>query len=235
MSAAGTAEAATAVLDLDELGLRRANVALHGAAPGEHFTVTNPQGLHGIAAGCTAEVAIDILGHVGYYCAGMNQAALVRVHGMTGVGVAENMMSGRVEVHGRAGQAAGSSAHGGLLVIDGDAAARCGISLKGADIVVKGSVGHASGFMAQSGRIVVLGGAGAGLGDSIYEARIYVRGAVSDLGADCVEKAMREEHLEELTNLLEEAGIDGVSATDFRRYGSARRLYHWHHSNAEVM
>ena len=39
---------------------------------------------------------------------------------------------------------------------------------------------------------MVCGDAGEALGDSIYEARIYVRGSVAGLGADCVEKEMRE-------------------------------------------
>ena len=66
--------------------------------------------------------------------------------------------------------------------------------MKGVDIVVHGSVGHMSAFMAQKGRLVVCGDAGEALGDSIYEARLYVRGAVAGLGADCVEKEMRDEH-----------------------------------------
>ena len=65
--------------------------------------------------------------------------------------------------------------------------------MKGIDIVVKGSVGHMSAFMAQAGNLVVLGDAGEALGDSIYEARLYVRGKPKSLGADCIEKAMREE------------------------------------------
>jgi len=49
---------------------------------------------------------------------------------------------------------------------------------------------------------------------------------VKSLGADCVEKPMREEHVQELSRLLAGAGVDAdVSA--FRRYGSARRLYHF--------
>jgi methylamine---glutamate N-methyltransferase subunit B len=219
-------------LDLDELGLRQVNRTLQHAAHGESFSIHNPGGLHAIAAGLRAEVTVDVLGHAGYYCAGMNQAATVRVHGNVGVGVAENMMSGRIEVSGSAGQAAAATAHGGLLVVHGDAAARCAISLKGADVVVRGSVGHASAFMAQTGRLVVLGDAGAGLGDSIYEARLYVRGAVRDLGADCVEKPMRDEHKQALHAVLERAGFDGqVDPGEFKRYGSARKLYNFHIDN----
>jgi glutamate synthase domain-containing protein 3 len=116
-------------------------------------------------------------------------------------------------------------------VIDGDASARCGISMKGIDIVVGGDVGHMSAFMGQAGRLVVCGNAGDALGDSIYEARLYVQGAVKSLGADCVEKPMRPEHLAELGALLQAAGRADDPA-GFRRYGSARRLYHFAVDNA---
>jgi glutamate synthase domain-containing protein 3 len=78
---------------------------------------------------------------------------------------------------------------------------------------------------------VICGDAGEALGDSIYEAHVYVRGKVADLGADCVEKEMRDEHGEELTALLERAEVD-FSPDDFRRYGSARKLYNFHVDNA---
>ena len=58
--------------------------------------------------GLDAEVEVDIDGHVGYYCAGMNKRATVRIHGMCGVGVAENMMSGTVVVEGNASAGRGS-------------------------------------------------------------------------------------------------------------------------------
>jgi glutamate synthase domain-containing protein 3 len=144
--------------------------------------------------------------------------------------VAENMMSGTVRVTGDASQSAGATAHGGLLVIEGNSSARCGISMKGIDIVVGGNIGHMSAFMAQAGRLVVLGDAGADLGDSIYEARLYVRGRVASLGADCIEKEMGDEHRAELAELLERAGFD-ASPDAFRRYGSARQLYHFHIDN----
>jgi glutamate synthase domain-containing protein 3 len=114
----------------------------------------------------------------------------------------------------------------------GDVSARCGISLKGADVVVRGSIGHMGAFMAQTGRLLVCGDAGEALGDSLYETRIYVAGDVAGLGADCVEKEVRAEHLEEVSELLERAEIDGVDAGSFRRYGSARRLYTFKVDNA---
>ena len=68
--------------------------------------------------------------------------------------------------------------------------------MKGVDIVVQGSVGHMSGFLAQKGTLVICGDAGEALGDSIYEAHVCVRGRVADLGADCIEKEMGDEHVE---------------------------------------
>jgi glutamate synthase domain-containing protein 3 len=222
------------IIDLAETPLRQVNAGLHELKPGtnESFRLLNPRGRHAVAAGIDAPVTIEIEGHVGYYCAGMNKQATVLVHGNAGPGLAENIMSGRVEARGDASQAAGATGQGGLIVIGGSAAARCGISMKGVDIVVRGSVGHMSAFMAQAGRLVVLGNAGDALGDSIYEARLYVRGAVRSLGADCVEKEMRLEHMTELAALLKDAGLaDEASPEQFRRYGSARRLYHFHIDN----
>jgi glutamate synthase domain-containing protein 3 len=103
--------------------------------------------------------------------------------------------------------------------------------MKGIDIVVRGSVGHMSAFMAQRGNLVVCGDAGPDLGSSIYEARLYVRGKVESLGADCIEKPMREEHSAQLNQLLAAAKIDADPAS-FRRYGSARRLYNFHVDHA---
>ena len=163
----------------------------------------------------------------------MNKDANVTVHGNVGQGVAENMMSGVVRVKGDASQAAGATAHGGLLVIEGNAGARCGISMKGVDIVVKGSIGHMSCFMGQSGSLVVCGDAGEALGDSLYEVHIYVKGEVKSLGADCIEKEMRPEHVTELKGLLEKAGVDD-NPLEFKRYGSARQLYTFKVDNASA-
>jgi glutamate synthase domain-containing protein 3 len=85
--------------------------------------------------------------------------------------------------------------------------------------------------MAQKGCLVVCGNAGEALGDSLYEARLYVCGSVAGLGADCVEKEMREEHLAQVRDLLIRAGVDDVAPEDFRRYGSARQLYNFHVDN----
>jgi glutamate synthase domain-containing protein 3 len=221
----------TLSVDLADESVRSLNERLHAASGPSTVRVLHPNGKHAIAVGIDGLHEVEINGHVGYYCAGMNKHATVRIHGNCGVGVAENMMSGTVIVDGSASQSAGATARGGLLVIHGDASARCGISLKGADIVVRGSVGHLSAFMAQRGTLLVCGDAGEAFGDSLYEARLYVRGAVAGLGADCVEKDMGEEHLLQVRELLDAAGIDDVDADEFRRYGSARRLYSFHVDN----
>jgi len=223
--------ARNSVLDLAAMSLREVNQLLHDTRDGD-FLIRNPRGAHALACGLDGDLNVTIDGHVGYYCAGMNKTAHVTVNGNAGTGLAENMMSGRVHVTGDASQSAGATGCGGLLVIDGNASARCGIALRGLDIVVKGSVGHMSAFMAQAGRLVVLGDAGDGLGDSLYEARLFVRGSVKSLGADCVEKPLREEHRASLRALLDAAGVRDVDVAEFRRYGSARKLYHFHVDNA---
>jgi methylamine---glutamate N-methyltransferase subunit B len=235
MSASAEVEAAVEVVDLAGTPLRELNQRLHdlSSAPGpRRWRVLNPNGAHAVACGLDADIEVEIEGHVGYYCAGMNKLATVCVHGNASTGLAENMMSGTVVIEGNASQSAGATGHGGLLVVQGDASARCGVSMKGIDIVVRGSVGHLSGFMAQTGRLVVCGDAGEALGDSIYEARLYVRGSVAGLGADCVEKEVRAEHRTELAELLSRAGIDDADPGDFRRYGSARELYTFKVDNA---
>ncbi len=217
-------------------GLRGLNQALQAQNKETNQTawqVNNPKGAHAIAVGLDAPIKVTVNGSTGYYCAGMNQQAHVHVKGSVGPGVAENMMSGVVEVDGDASQYAGATGHGGLLNIKGNASSRCGISMKGIDIVVHGNIGHMCAFMGQSGNLVVLGDAGDALGDSCYEARFFVRGSVKSLGADCIEKEMRPEHIEILKDLLERAGAD-AKPEEFKRYGSARQLYNFDVDNAQA-
>ncbi|MEM8838307.1 MAG: GXGXG domain-containing protein [Pseudomonadota bacterium] len=224
------------VLDMNETPLTEVNATLQAQADQTNQTawmIENPKGSHAIAVGLDAPISVTVNGPTGYYCAGMNKQATVQVNGSVGPGVAENMMSGTVIVEGDASQYAGATGHGGLLVIKGNASSRCGISMKGIDIVVHGNIGHMSAFMAQAGNLVVLGDAGDALGDSLYEARLFVRGSVSSLGADCVEKEMREDHLALLKDLLEKAGAY-ARPEDFRRYGSARKLYNFDIDNVDA-
>ena len=223
--------------DLSNTPLRELNSALHALSQGANdteFEVINPRGSHAVAVGIDSPVTVAVRGSVGYYCAGMNDGGRVTVHGSAGPGVAENMMSGTVVIEGDASQYAGATGRGGLLVIKGNAASRCGISMKGIDIVVHGSIGHMSAFMGQSGHLVVLGDAGDALGDSLYEAKLFVRGEVKSLGSDCIEKEMRREHLEKLAELLERAEVTDVRPEEFKRYGSARKLYNFNIDNADA-
>jgi glutamate synthase domain-containing protein 3 len=216
-------------LSVGQSALRELNGWLHanaGATAPPAVRVFHPDGAHNIAVGVDAPFQIDVMGHAGYYVAGMNKLAKVVVHGNAGTGAAENMMSGEVRIKGFASNGAGASAHGGLLVIEGDASLRCGISLKGGDIVVGGSVGSFSAFMAQAGRLVVCGDAGEALGDSLYEAVIYVKGKVASLGADARFEEMTPADLEALTTLLKRAGL-AHDPKSFRKVASARSLYHW--------
>ena len=221
-------------IDLARSSVRALNERLHQLSPTtneRYWRVLNPNGAHAIAVGVTQAVHVEVKGHVGYYCAGMNTAATVMVDGHAGTGLAENIMSGLVQVRGNAAQSAAASGRGGLVVIEGNASARCGISMKGVAIVVGGSVGHMSAFMGQAGTLVICGDAGHDLGDSLYEANIFVAGTVASLGADCIEKEMTGNDVECVAALLDRAGIAG-DATRFRHYGSARRLYNFHIDHA---
>lgn len=221
-------------IDMATTELREVNATLQaqaGLTNQTRWILENPRGSHAVAVGLDAPIEVTVNGSTGYYCAGMNKQATIHVTGSTGPGVAENMMSGTVIIEGDASQYAGATGHGGLLVIKGNASSRCGISMKGIDIVVHGNIGHMSAFMGQKGNLVVLGDAGDALGDSLYEARLFVRGSVKSLGADCVEKEMRPEHLEILRDLLDRAGAD-ARPEDFKRYGSARNLYHFNIDHA---
>ena len=221
-------------LDLQALGLRALNERLQSQTDETNqkdWEILNPRGSHAIAVGVDAQINVTVRGSTGYYCGGMNKQAHIHVEGSAGPGVAENMMSGIVTIDGDASQYAGATGHGGTLVIKGNAASRCGISMKGIDIVVHGNIGHMSAFMAQSGNLVVCGDAGDALGDSIYEALLFVRGSVKSLGADCIEKEMRLEHLDILRGLLAIGGCD-AKPEEFKRYGSARQLYNFNIDNA---
>lgn len=223
-------------IDITEQGLRYLNETLQQQSTGtnqKEWDIINPRGSHAIAVGLDAPIQVTVNGSTGYYCGGMNKQASITVKGSAGPGVAENMSSGIVVVEGDASQYAGATGRGGTLVIRGNAASRCGISMKGIDIIVAGNIGHMSAFMAQKGNLVVLGDAGEALGDSLYEARLFVRGSVKSLGADCIEKDMTEEHIKQLAELLERADMDADPA-QFRRYGSARQLYHFDVDNVSA-
>ena len=69
-------------LDLKKLKLRKVNEQLQSLdrkVNDRDFTIINPEGNHAVCAGLTEELNISIKGHVGYYCAGMNQKANITI------------------------------------------------------------------------------------------------------------------------------------------------------------
>ena len=60
-----------------------------------------------------------------------------------------------------------------------------------------------------------------------------VRGSVKSLGTDCIEKEMRPEHFTILEDLLNRGEASAKAKPEqFRRYGSARKLYTFNIDNA---
>ena len=79
--------------DLGKEGLRALNSSLHGLKGQTNMTaweVINPKGAHAIAAGVDEPVDITVRGSTGYYCAGMNKQATIRIKGSAGPGVASS-------------------------------------------------------------------------------------------------------------------------------------------------
>ena len=217
-------------LDFKKNNLRKINNFLQNISyknNKRNFVIKNPNGEHAVCAGLKEDISVNIKGHVGYYCGGMNQKANITIDGNAGTGVGENMMSGSIHIKGNVSQSAGATAHGGTIIIDGDTSSRCGISMKGVSIIVKGSVGHMSAFMAQSGTLLICGNAGDALGDSIYETVIYLAGKPKSLGIDCEEKKITKKDLIEIENLLKKANIKKFKSKNFKKYGSARKLYNF--------
>ena len=217
-------------LDFKNNSLRKINNFLQNISYKNNkrdYVIKNPNGEHAVCAGLTEDISVKIKGHVGYYCGGMNQKANIIIDGNAGTGVGENMMSGSIHVKGNVSQSAGATAHGGTIIVDGDASSRCGISMKGVSIIVKGSVGHMSAFMAQSGTLLICGNAGDALGDSIYETVIYLAGKPKSLGVDCEEKKMTKKDFIKIEHLLKEGNIKKFKSKNFKKYGSARKLYNF--------
>ena len=80
-------------IDLAKQTVRDLNQALHDQAAActeTEWEVLNPKGQHNLAVGLDQKLKVDIKGHAGYYCGGMNKEADIVVHGSAGQGVAEN-------------------------------------------------------------------------------------------------------------------------------------------------
>ena len=222
-----------ATIDLEGLTTREANVRIRNLIDegAREIAIDNPRARHALAPAIKAEdVTLNFRGPVGWYAAGMNDGARVRIHGNAGWGLAECMMRGQVEVYGHAGSGAAASIRGGLVYVRGDTGARAGVSMKGGTLIVGGSVGYMTGFMLQAGTIIICGGAGDGLGDSMYAGTIYVAGPVESLGADAEEHPLSQDDKATLVETLKPFGLDAGNFP-FRKIESGHRL--WNFSTKE--
>ena len=73
--------------DLASAELRTLNEALQALDAKTNETawnILNPRGAHALAVGITAPVNVTIDGHVGYYCAGMNDGGKITITGNAG-------------------------------------------------------------------------------------------------------------------------------------------------------
>ena len=107
--------------------------------------------------------------------------------------------------------------------------------MKGIDIVVKGSVGHMSAFMAQAGNLVVLRRRRRRAG------QFHLRGAAlraRHRSQASARTASRSRWVARIAQLSSGCWTRPASPTcragRLQRYGSARRLYHFHVDNADA-
>jgi glutamate synthase domain-containing protein 3 len=67
-------------IDLSVSSVRELNQALHDQVnhvEEREWVVTHANGAHNLAVGVNEAISVDIQGHAGYYCAGMNQKASI--------------------------------------------------------------------------------------------------------------------------------------------------------------
>ena len=71
------------MLDLKEIGVRGVNTVLHDMSLSKEksYKIKNPMGQHSIACGLNAAMQVEIEGHVGFYCGGMNKYADIKIKG----------------------------------------------------------------------------------------------------------------------------------------------------------
>lgn len=221
------------VVDCEGKTTREINTAIKELmrAGATEISVVHPDARHSLAVALKTD-AFRVLfeGPVGWYCAGMNTGADIRIRGNCGWGLGECMMRGRIEVEGHAGSGTAASIRGGHVFVRGDAGARAGIAMKGGTLVVGGDAGYMSGFMMQKGTMIICGDAADGIGDSMYEGTIFVGGSVASLGADAVEKELTEDDRSMLVAALREHQID-AAAFAFSKIESGRKL--WNFSTKE--
>jgi len=75
------------MFDIAKQSVRDVNRALHDLRPDTnetHWRIINSSGEHSIAVGVDAPIDIEIEGHVGYFCGGMNKLARISISGNAG-------------------------------------------------------------------------------------------------------------------------------------------------------
>lgn len=220
-------------LDAGVLPLRQVNIGLRKAlAEGREVMVANTGARHNLGVALIQAGHVTFDGSVGYYCAGMNDGATVRITGSAGWGVAEGMLSGLVVVEGNAGNGAAAAIRGGTVVVKGDCASRAGVSMKGGLLLIAGSAGYMTGFMMQKGTVAILGNAGEALADSMYAGVILVGGEIASLGNDAVIESPLPEDLALIDETCRENGI--TPPRRLRRIVSGRKLWNFHASEIEA-
>jgi hypothetical protein len=85
-------------INLNESSVRELNEKLQSGSSGDQFSVNNTVGKHALSVGLTSEINVEINGHVGYYCAGMNQQTNIVIN------LQRNLkLSGWYEIHTQKG------------------------------------------------------------------------------------------------------------------------------------
>lgn len=221
------------VIDCEGRSVREVNRDIRATLSARRkITVRNPGARHNLGVALLSAGSVAFEGSVGYYCAGMNDGATVRIGGSAGWGVAEGMLSGAVTVEGNAGNGAAASIRGGTVVVRGDCAARAGISMKGGLLLIGGDAGYMTAFMMQRGTIVIAGNAGHALADSMYEGVVFVGGEIESLGNDAVVKTPTKKDKETLAAAFEEHGIP--TPKRLKKIVSGRKLWNFEHAELET-
>jgi glutamate synthase domain-containing protein 3 len=208
---------------------REIRSALEASTP---VVVRNPGAQHNLGVALLRPGQVEFQGSVGYYCAGMNDGATVRIRGSAGWGLAEGMLSGTVIVDGNAGSSAAASIRGGTVVVRGDCAARAGVSQKGGLLLIGGDAGYMTGFMAQKGTIVIAGNAGEALADSMYEGVVFVGGEIASLGNDAIIEDPTADDEQMLA--LAFRSYDIPAPARLRKVVAGRRLWNFEHAELET-
>ena len=194
-----------ALFDLQERSLRELNAELHRQAAL-------------LQQGADADTEWEVTNPRGSHAVavGIDGALTVNVRGSVGYYCGGMNQSGQIHVEGSVGPGVGENMMSGSIRVTGDASQYAGATGRGGQLVIEGNASSRCGISIKG------------------EAKLFVRGEVQSLGADCVKKEMREQHLKHLTGLLERAQISDVRAEEFTRYGSARQLYHFDVDHADA-